>query len=87
MNASFVFQIGMVLAGGAAVYLVYAAYRSVRAEGLRPFGFMCDRCTGKFRDDGTPYIRCRIKPRILRLCGVDVDQKELERIEPEWFLG
>jgi hypothetical protein len=87
MDTLFLFRLGVLAFGCISGYMVYVAYKSVRSEGLRPFGFMCDKCTGKHNSDGSLYYRCLIKPRILKFLGVDVDQKETERIEPEWFLG
>ena len=80
----------MILSAGIlsiAIWLPYIAYKKVRSEGLRPFGFMCDMCMGKHYSDGSLYIRCRVKPRILAFFGVDVEQKEKMRVEPDWFFG
>lgn len=85
MHTHLIFTIGMMLAGGTALFLVYKAYKQTRAEGLRPFGFMCDQCTGKRDKNGNLYIRCLIKPVILHLFGVDINQTEKERYEPDEF--
>lgn len=87
MDIQLTILIGNLIAATGVFYFLHIAYQKIRSEGLRPFGFMCDKCLGKFNKDGTPYIRCLIKPRILKFCGVDIDQKDSERIEPYRFLG
>jgi len=77
-----VITIGLMIAVGAAFWLNYVAYQKVLSEGKRPFGFYCDICTGKFDKSGNPYIRCLIKPKILQLLGVNINQTEIPRQEP-----
>ena len=77
-----IFTTGLIIAMGASLFLVYASYRKVLAEGKRPFGFYCDTCTGKFDKNMNPYIRCLIKPRILQLLGVNINQTTVPRQEP-----
>jgi len=54
---------------------------------IRPLGFVCDRCNGKFDKKGNKKIRCRVKQWILTKCGVNVYQKEIPRQDSEWWLG
>jgi hypothetical protein len=72
------------LAGSFGFFLL--VLRQIRLEGRRPFGFYCDTCTGKFYKSGRPYIQCMIKPKILQMVGVDVNQTTRPREIPEWFL-
>lgn len=57
----------LMLAGIMVIILVFCVYMvwSMAEQGKKPFGFNCDRCTGKFDKHGRPLLRCKIKPRIL----------------------
>jgi hypothetical protein len=54
---------------------------------IRPLGFVCDRCKGKYNKRGDPLIRCKIKQWILKRFGVDINQTVKEKVEPEWCFG
>lgn len=54
---------------------------------IRPLGFVCDRCNGKFDKNGNKKIRCQVKQWILTQIGVDVHQTEIPRQDSEWWFG
>ena len=55
-------------------------------EGGRLFGFWCDHCKGKYNRNGNPLIRCRIKPKILLMFGIDVSKSTFQKETPTKFM-
>lgn len=55
---------------------------------IRPLGFVCDICKGKYDKNGKPLLRCRIKTRILKFFGVYRRRGNENLVEPEkvWLL-
>lgn len=82
--------IGILVAIG--MFLITIKVFPYRLEGenrnkIRPLGFVCDRCKGKYDKNGNRKIRCRVKQCVLTRLGVDVHQTEIPRQEAEWWLG
>lgn len=80
--------LGEILTSIFVVIITLHPYDSSKDNKIRPLGFVCDICKGKYDKSGNLLLRCRLKPKVLLVFGIRGKKPETTLVEPEkvWLL-